>query len=90
MSISLYSSDHSAASQPLSHEFSHSNPSRPVGHGSARRSRDVCDRARRRFVSSRSRTDGPIRHASMLHARSYEYDYDPSIVEASRALCMTS
>eukprot|EP00962_Isochrysis_galbana_P006636 scaffold1774_cov121-Isochrysis_galbana.AAC.5 len=31
MSISSYSSDHNAASQPLSHEFSQSNPSRQSG-----------------------------------------------------------
>eukprot|EP00962_Isochrysis_galbana_P004869 scaffold1335_cov102-Isochrysis_galbana.AAC.10 len=31
MSISSYSSDHSAASHPPSHEFSHSDPSRQSG-----------------------------------------------------------
>eukprot|EP00962_Isochrysis_galbana_P042537 scaffold15964_cov135-Isochrysis_galbana.AAC.2 len=47
MPISSYASDSSAASQPLSHEFSQSiNPVPLVGHGSARRSRDICDRAR--------------------------------------------
>eukprot|EP00962_Isochrysis_galbana_P034148 scaffold11516_cov125-Isochrysis_galbana.AAC.3 len=55
MSISSYASDSSAASSPHSYDFSQSLlrlvPS--VGHGSARRPRDVCDRARRRFVSSR-------------------------------------
>eukprot|EP00962_Isochrysis_galbana_P024806 scaffold7626_cov134-Isochrysis_galbana.AAC.2 len=48
MSISSYSS-YSTALASL-----HSvNPVPSVGHGSARRPRDVRDRARRRFVSSR-------------------------------------
>eukprot|EP00962_Isochrysis_galbana_P033872 scaffold11404_cov90-Isochrysis_galbana.AAC.1 len=53
MSISSYASDSSAARQPTA--FASLLPVNlipSVGHGSARRSRDVCDRARRRFVSS--------------------------------------
>eukprot|EP00962_Isochrysis_galbana_P050438 scaffold21813_cov149-Isochrysis_galbana.AAC.1 len=55
MSISSYFSDHSAASNPPSHEFSHSDPSRQSGmvQPVIQHSRDVCERARRRFVSSR-------------------------------------
>eukprot|EP00962_Isochrysis_galbana_P020733 scaffold6068_cov119-Isochrysis_galbana.AAC.17 len=54
MSISSYASDSSAASNPHSYEFSLSlKPIPSVGHGSARHSGDVCDRARCRFVSSR-------------------------------------
>eukprot|EP00962_Isochrysis_galbana_P012429 scaffold3517_cov110-Isochrysis_galbana.AAC.3 len=47
MSISSYSSDHSAASQPRLQDFTQSIPSRQSGmvHGSARCSRDVRNRA---------------------------------------------
>eukprot|EP00962_Isochrysis_galbana_P037585 scaffold13196_cov117-Isochrysis_galbana.AAC.3 len=56
MSISSYSSDHSAASQSHSQAFTQSTPSRQSGmvQPVVQEPRDVCDRARRRFVSSRS------------------------------------
>eukprot|EP00962_Isochrysis_galbana_P007843 scaffold2129_cov107-Isochrysis_galbana.AAC.5 len=53
MSISSYSSDHSTASQTAFARIQSLNPVPSVGHGSARRPRDVCNRARCRFVSSR-------------------------------------